>query len=159
MSDVSDAAAGAEQASDEYVTVTIAEQLFGLPILEVQDVFLPESIATVPLAGRDIAGILNLRGRIVTAIDMRKRLGLPPREAGAERMAVGVEHNGESYGLIVDEVREVLRLPRETFESNPANLDPHWASVSAGIYRLESGLMVVFDVHRVLGLDQQESAA
>lgn len=159
MSDVIDPGAGAGEASEEYITVMIAEQLFGLPILEVQDVFLPESIAAVPLAGRDIAGILNLRGRIVTAIDMRRRLGLPAAGAGEERMAVGVEHKGESYGLIVDEVREVLRLSRETFEPNPANLDPRWASVSAGVHRLEGGLMVVFDVSRVLGLNPQETAA
>jgi chemotaxis signal transduction protein len=64
----------------EYVTVTIGEQLFGLPISRVQDVFVPGKLTQVPLASDDIAGVLNLRGRIVTAIDMRRRLGMPERD-------------------------------------------------------------------------------
>lgn len=149
----------ANEATDEYITVTIADQLFGLPINEVQDVFTPDAVTAVPLAPNDVAGVLNLRGRIVTAIDMRKRLGLPPREAGTPQMAVGIENNGESYGLIIDQVREVYRLSAETFESNPANLDPRWASISAGVHRLDGSLMVVFDVNKVLGSKQQGLAA
>ncbi len=145
----------AEAGTDEYITVTIADQLFGLPILEVQDVFMPETVTVVPLASNDVAGVLNLRGRIVTAIDMRKRLGLEPREAGAPQMAVGIEHKGESYGLIIDQVGEVHRLSDETFEPNPANLDPRWTTVSAGVHRLEGSLMVIFDVNKVLGLDTE----
>ena len=61
----------------EYVTVMIGSQLFGLPISRVQDVFMPEKVTRVPLSVPEIAGVLNLRGRIVTAIDMRRRLGLP----------------------------------------------------------------------------------
>lgn len=143
-------------ASEEYITVTIADQLFGLPILEVQDVFVPDAVTTVPLAPHDVAGVMNLRGRIVTAIDMRRRLGLPPREPGAAQMAVGIEFKGESYGLIIDQVLEVHRLSGDSFEPNPVNLDPRWASVSAGVHRLDGNLMVVFDVKKVLGLDQQQ---
>jgi purine-binding chemotaxis protein CheW len=149
----------ANETTDEYITVTIADQLFGLPINEVQDVFTPDAVTAVPLAPNDVAGVLNLRGRIVTAIDMRKRLGLPTREAGTPQMAVGIENNGESYGLIIDQVREVYRLSAETFEPNPANLDPRWAAVSAGVHRLDGSLMVVFDVNKVLGLKQQGLAA
>lgn len=148
-----------EESTDEYITVTIADQLFGLPILEVQDVFMPESVAIVPLSSHDVAGVLNLRGRIVTAIDMRKRLGLPPREGGVPQMAVGIEHNGESYGLIIDQVGEVHRLSQETFEPNPANLDPRWATISGGVHRLEGSLMVVFDVKKILGLGSEAAAA
>ena len=157
-SQTADDAVGNE-ATDEYITVTIADQLFGLPINEVQDVFMPDAVTTVPLAPNDVAGVLNLRGRIVTAIDMRKRLGLSPRDAGTPQMAVGIEHKGESYGLIIDQVREVHRLSAETYEPNPANLDPRWASVSAGVHRLDGSLMVVFDVNKVLGLKQNGLAA
>ena len=149
----------AADASEEYITVTIADQLFGLPILEVQDVFTPDAVASVPLAPNDVAGVMNLRGRIVTAIDMRRRLGLPAREAGAPQMAVGIEYKGESYGLIIDQVLEVHRLTGETLEPNPANLDPRWASVSAGVHRLDGSLMVVFDVKKVLGLGEQQGLA
>ena len=80
----------------EYVTVMISDQLFGLPISRVQDVFMPDRITAVPLAAPEIAGVLNLRGRIVTAIDMRRRLGLPPRTDDKPSMAVGIEVRGES---------------------------------------------------------------
>ncbi len=149
----------AEDATDEYVTVTIGDQLFGLPIHEVQDVFMPDAITQVPLAAREVAGVLNLRGRIVTAIDMRKRLGLPERDEGEPQMAVGMEYNGESYGLIIDRVGEVHRLSQKTFEENPANLDPRWAMISAGVHRLDGTLMVVLDVNKILALGDQALAA
>src|SRR2546423_4728444 len=94
----------------EYVTVVIDEQLFGLPISRVQDVFVPERLTRVPLAGPDIAGLMNLRGRIVTVIDMRRRLDLEAQERVGRQMAVGVEHRGESHGLLIDEIGEVLKL-------------------------------------------------
>ena len=80
----------------EFVTFTIAGQLFGLPIAQVQDVFKPTSVTRVPLAGAEIAGVLNLRGRIVTAIEMRSRLDAQPRDNGTEAMAIGIEAKGES---------------------------------------------------------------
>jgi len=116
----------------------------------VQDVFLPERITRVPLAPGEIAGVLNLRGRIVTLIDMRDRLGLAPREAEAPFMAVGVETRGESYGLLIDSVGEVLKLDDTMREPNPINLDPRLARVSAGIHRLEGQLLMLIDVDRVL---------
>lgn len=143
----------------DYVTVLIGGQLFGLPISSVQDVFMPDAITRVPLAVREIAGVLNLRGRIVTAIDMRKRLDLPPREAAGNVMAVGVEYRSESYGLIIDQVGEVLRLARDRLEANPVNLDPRWVGISAGVYRLDGQLLVVLDVDRVLSLPGEVLAA
>jgi purine-binding chemotaxis protein CheW len=110
MSDIVSLEQGVDQSAQEYITVMIADQLFGMPILEVQDVFMPETVTQVPLASQDVAGVLNLRGRIVTAIDMRKRLGLPALEDDKPCMAVGIESNGESYGLIIDKVGEVHSL-------------------------------------------------
>ena len=80
----------------------VGEQLFGLPIARVHDVFVPDRLTRVPLAPPEIAGVLNLRGRIVTAIDMRRGSGLPPRAEDRAPMAIGVEPTGESYGLLVD---------------------------------------------------------
>src|SRR5512139_775373 len=134
----------------EYVTVLITDQLFGLPISRVQDVFMPVNMTRVPLSSPEIAGVLNLRGRIVTAIDMRRRLGLPPRTDGKPPMAVGIELRGESYGLLIDTVGEVLKLADGTREPNPVNLDQHLARVSGGVHRLEGQLMVILDVDRVL---------
>lgn len=143
----------------EYVTAMIGGQLFGLPIRQVQDVFLPERITRVPLAAGEIAGVLNLRGRIVTLIDMRDRLGLGAREAGAAVMAVGVETRGESYGLLIDGVGEVLKLDDALREPNPINLDPRLARVSAGIHRLDGQLLMLVDVDRVLDIGATPVAA
>ena len=148
-----------DPSSQEYITVMIADQLFGLPILEVQDVFMPEIVTEVPLTSSDIAGVLNLRGRIVKAIDMRKRLGLPDFSDDRSRMAIGIESNSESYGLIIDKVGEVHRLSEDTFEVNPANLDPRWAAISAGVHRLDGSLMVIVDVEKVLAQEETVIAA
>jgi purine-binding chemotaxis protein CheW len=136
----------------EFVTLTIAGQLFGLPISRVQDVFKPSRITRVPLAGPEFAGVLNLRGRMVTAIDMRNRLDLQRREGGRSPMAIGIEVRGESFGLLVDAVGEVLKLPAADLEPNPINLDRKLAVVSAGVYRLEGQLLVVLDIDRILDL-------
>jgi len=133
----------------EYVTVMIGGQLFGLPISRVQDVFMPERMARVPLASAEIAGVLNLRGRIVTAIDMHCRLRLGQRSTDRSPMAVGIEFHGESYGLLIDSVGEVLKLADNTREPVPVNLDPHLARVSSGVHRLDKQLLVVLDVDRV----------
>lgn len=145
--------------SVQYVTVVIGGQLFGLPIERVHDVFVPESITRVPLSRPEIAGVLNLRGRIVTAIDMRKRLHLPPRSDGGNAMAVGIEHKGESYGLLIDNVGEVLTLATAGREANPVNLDMRWAQISGGVHRLNGQLMVILDVDRVLGGMAESMAA
>jgi purine-binding chemotaxis protein CheW len=138
----------------DFVTVHIGDQLFGIPISLVQDVFQPQRITRVPLSHPDIAGVLNLRGRIVTAIDCRSRLGLGPRPDAGLRMAVGIEHQSESYGLVIDKVGEVLSLAPKQFEANPANLDPKWRGVSKGVYRLDGKLLVVLDVAALLGLEK-----
>lgn len=134
----------------QYVTVYIGGQLFGLPIAKVHDVFMPDDMTRVPLSPPEIAGILNLRGRIVTAIDMRRRLSLPPMEGEESPMAVGIEYKGESYGLIIDSVGEVLILENETKEPNPANLDSRWSELADGVHRLDGNLMIVLDVQRLL---------
>ena len=143
----------------EYVTAMIGGQLFGLPILRVQDVFAPERLTRVPLAPAEIAGVLNLRGRIVTLVDMRCRLGLGQRDEKQPAMAVGVESRGESYGLLIDNVGEVLKLDIKACEPNPTNLDPRLASVSTGIHRLDGQLLMVLDVDRVLDIAVKAAAA
>ena len=142
----------------EYVTAVIGGQPFGLPILRVQDVFAPERLTQVPLASREIAGVLNLRGRIVTLIDMRRRLGLGQQD-DHPAMAIGVESRGESYGLLIDSVGEVLKLDHLSCEPNPSNLDARLAGVSTGIYRLDGQLLMVVDVDRVLDIAGKAIAA
>ena len=147
----------------EYVTFKIGTQVFGASVSEIHDVFRPSNTTTVPLSAPEIAGVLNLRGRIVTAIDGRARLGLPPKENDDGRtLAIGVERDGVSFGLIIDEIGEVLRLDADSLEQNPVNLDPVWASVSRGVHRLDNRLLVIMDIDRMLsppGGDEIAAAA
>jgi purine-binding chemotaxis protein CheW len=146
----------------EFVTFTTAGQLFGLPIERVQDVFKPSRITRVPLAGPEIAGVLNLRGRIVTAIHLSNRLDLESAQAEAQKkppMAIGIECGAESFGLLVDVVGEVLKLPESELEPNPINLDRKLTRVSDGVFRLDGQLLVVLDVDRVLDFSAELAAA
>ena len=143
----------------EFVTAWIADQLFGIPITRVHDVFEAERITRVPLAPTEICGVLNLRGRVVTALDMRKRLGLPKQEGQKKQMAIGIDHDGEAYGLLVDSMGEVMKLSPSAFDAVPINLHKDWAAICSGIYRLEDRLMVVLDVDRILNFRKDTLAA
>jgi purine-binding chemotaxis protein CheW len=137
---------------DTYVTLTIGGQLCGIPVATVRDVLGEQAITRIPLAPREVAGSLNLRGRIVTAIDLRRRLGLSPADAGARRMSVVVDLCGELYSLQVDEVGEVMSLPSAGIEENPPTLDALWRQVTRGIHRLDGRLLAVLDIVRLLDL-------
>jgi len=143
---------------EDFVTMFIEGQLFGIPVLVVQDVLGPQKITRIPLAPPEVAGSLNLRGRIVTAIDVRMRLRLPQKKADmGEGMSVVVDMKGELYSLRVDQVGEVLSLPAAKFERNPPTLDPLWREFSTGIYRLDEKLLVVLDVPRLLDFTKSEA--
>jgi len=146
--------AAADDAERVFVTLTVADQLCGIPVLGVRDILGEQVITRIPLAPPEIAGSLNLRGRIVTAIDLRCRLKLPPPPAGARRMSVVAEQGGELYALLVDQVSEVMSLKPSAFERNPPTLPQSWAMFSAGVYRLEDRLLVVLDVGRLLALSE-----
>ena len=142
--------------TQDFVTMIIEGHLFGIPVLTVQDVLGPQKITRIPLAPREIAGSLNLRGRIVTAIDVRLRLDLQPRTGESKGMSVVVDQGGELYSLMVDSVGEVLTLPVAKFERNPPTLDSKWREFSLGIYRLEDSLLVVLDVGRLLDFNRDD---
>jgi purine-binding chemotaxis protein CheW len=149
--------AGADE-QHELVSVTVADQLFGIPVLQVQDVLGPQRITRIPLAPPEVAGSLNLRGRIVTAIDLRTRLRLPPLPEAKKGMSVVVDHEGELYSILVDGVGEVLKLNASSAERSPATLDPTWRDVSGGVYRLEKTLLIVLNVARVLDFSARADA-
>ena len=157
--------AGSKSVSDhnydqnQFVTVLIGGQLFGIPVLDVHDVLGPQRITRIPLAPPEVAGSLNLRGRIVTALDVRMRLGLPPRENGESSMSTVVEHRGEFYSLMVDSVGEVLTLDPKDFLRSPATLDARWRESAIGVYRLETDLLVVLDIARILDIGHHNAAA
>lgn len=139
-----------KSSSSDYLTLTIAGQIFGIPVLQVQDVLGEQKVTQIPLAPPEVAGALNLRGRIVTAINVRKKLGLEEDDDFDHQMSVVVEHDQELYSLIIDEVGDVLTFDDDHYEATPATLDPLWRSISQGIYRMDDQLLVVLDVPKLL---------
>jgi purine-binding chemotaxis protein CheW len=143
----------------DYVTFKAAGQLFGLPIDRVRDVFRVTNLTRVPLAGAEIAGVLNLRGRIVTIIDLVNRLQLKSSQGVLPHLAVGVEVGADSFGILVDSVAEVVSLPDGERERPPINLDRGLASASAGVFRLERDLLVILDAERIVDVHDRAAAA
>jgi purine-binding chemotaxis protein CheW len=143
----------------EFVTVMVAGQLLGLPISRVHDVFVVSEMTTVPLAPGEIAGLLNLRGRVVTAVSLRRRLGLEDLHDAERRMAVGLENHGEAYGLLVDDVGEVLKLDLDEMQPNPVHMDRGWVGLSQGVHQLRDRLLLVLDVDAVLAFETEREAA
>ncbi len=138
----------------EFVTMRVAGQLFGIDVMSVQDVLRGLKVTRIPLAPKQVAGSLNLRGRIVTAINVRECLdlgsytGTPiPKE---RIMSVVVEHRNEFFSLIVDAIGEVINLPLAQIEKSPANLSGRWRDVASGVYKMEGELLVLIDIDKLL---------
>ena len=145
-------------ATQQFVTMRLGAQLFGISVMAVRDVMRRQQIASVPLAPAVIAGSLNLRGRIVTAIDMRVRLGLPTYPTPEKVMKVVVEYQHDLFALMVDSVGDVLALPMNRFEKVPSNMDTNWRAVAAGVFKLEKELLVILDVASVIDQLMREVA-
>ena len=135
---------------NQYVSFYVDEQLLGIPVNTVQEVLNPQAIAPVPLARSEISGLLNLRGQIVTAVNLRKRLGLPSLPSDRRSMNVVVRHQGESFSMLVDDVGDVINVSGDVLQPAPSTLDAHWKSVTAGVFRLEGRLFVILNVASLL---------
>jgi purine-binding chemotaxis protein CheW len=142
--------AATPSAGRAFLTFWIGEQLIGLPLLDVRDVLDERQLTPIPLAPPHVAGALNLRGRIITAIDTHRRLHSAGRDTGARHMSIVVELDGELYNLIVDRVGDVLHLSDALFEPNPATLDPAWREFCEGVYRLDDQLLAVINIAEFL---------
>lgn len=154
--DMGRAERGPAAEASRILTMRLADQLCGVAVAAVRDVLGPQPLARIPLAPPEVAGSLNLRGRIVTAIDLRRRLGLPPSEHGPEKaMSIVVEHGAELYSLLSDEVGEVISLPETGYEPNPPTLDPLWRDVSLGVQRLGERLLILLDIPVLLDLSRR----
>lgn len=143
----------------DFVMVRLGSQEFGIPVTEVRDVLRRQKITPVPLAPPAIAGLLNLRGRVVTAVDLRRRLDLPPRDIAVDVANVVVDLGGELYALAVDAVGDVVRIDKASLERVPPLLDPRWRDVAAAVYPTERGLTVLLDIARLLDFGAKQRAA
>jgi len=142
----------------DYLTVRVGDHLFGIEASVVQDVFNPRNITPVPLAHDEVLGLLNLRGRIVTAVSARRRLGLSGA-GDADPKAVGIETQGDSYGLVVDKVEAVMKLDPVNLIPPPDNLPARWAEIIVGVFRTPDTLLVVLDPVRLLAGTGPKSVA
>ena len=131
---------------EQFLQIKVGEQLFGIPVVRVRDVLKPQKITKIPLASPEILGFMNLRGRIVTVIDMRKRLNSEDTPEAKKKMFVVVESDNELYCLQVDGVGETMTLPVSDFEKNPENMLPLWKDLSRGVFKLDKDLMLVLDI-------------
>lgn len=134
----------------EFVTVHLGDQLLGIPVLAVHDVLRSQNITPIPLSQDSIAGVLNLRGKIVTAIDLRKHLGFNERADDESYMCVVIEHRNEPYSFLIDKVGEVISVKASDYDKNPVTMDDRLREVSSGIFRLEGELLIVLDVEHLL---------
>jgi purine-binding chemotaxis protein CheW len=134
----------------EYVIMMVAGQQVGMPVEQVQDVLRARAITPIPLAPPEVAGLLNLRGRIVTVIDMRVRLGLPPYHDSSLCMSVVSIHQGQLYCFLVDNVSDVLHVDMNKCEKCPPNLGGRWLEVASHVYRYEQELLVLMDMERIV---------
>src|SRR5690606_11975073 len=132
----------------QYVTFTHGENLYGIGVGNVQEVLPFRATAGVPLAPADVAGLVNLRGQVVLALDLRTRLGLPQRE-DAEPMMVVVKLGQEPVSLLVDAIGDVAEVDDEQFEAPPQTLSPALREVIRGAYKLDGRLLLALDVDAV----------
>jgi purine-binding chemotaxis protein CheW len=133
----------------EVVTFRLGRQWFGIPVLDVQEVLRAQRVARVPLAPRDVKGFLNLRGQIVTAVNLHERLAVEPVDAETQ-MNVVVRDGDELFALIVDDVGDVVAVSAPAVEPVPATLDELWARACTGVVRREQGLLALVDAARLL---------
>ena len=130
-------------------TFTLHDLLFGVDVTSVHEVIRCQPMTRVPLAPSLVQGLINLRGQIVTAIDMRERLSLPPREAGTEPMNVVVHGGDGAVSLLVDEIGDVLHLDAADAEPTPENLSATIRELVEAVYKLDGRLLLLFDANRI----------
>ncbi len=133
----------------EICTFTVGDLQCGIDVMRVQEVLLSQPMTPVPLAPPTVEGLINLRGQIVVAVDMRKRFGLAARPDGAPPMNVVVESVDGGLSLLVDRIGDVLPVDAEMFEPPPPNVSGVVAELAHGVYKLADGLLVLLDPDRV----------
>ena len=136
----------------QFSTFVVDRLLFGVEVEKVQEVIRYQEMTRVPLAPRVVKGLINLRGQIVMAIDLRRRLGLRERAAADLPMNVVVRHDDGAVSFLVDEIGDVLEVDEETFELPPGTVSPEAKELIRGVHKLKEALLIVLDTDRILNL-------
>lgn len=143
-------ASGPAGQSRQYSTFYVGGLFFGIEVLRVQEVLRYLEMTRVPLAPEAIKGLINLRGQIVTAVDMRRQLGLPKRAEDELPMNLVVRSEDGAVSLLVDEIGDVLDVPADSYEPVPDNVPAEQREMIEGIYKLNGRLLLVLDAERAL---------
>lgn len=134
-----------------HFTIKVKSQTIGLPVDSVKTIFHVEKLTPVPLAPREIAGLANLRGRIVTALHLDRCLSLDNAAGEATSgLAVGVEHNGDDYALLIDETGDVVVNDESDLIACPAHIDERLSQLMAACFRLDDGFLSILDMGAVI---------
>jgi purine-binding chemotaxis protein CheW len=136
--------------SRQYCTFRLGDLHFGVPVLRVQEVLRYQEMTHVPLAPAMVRGLINLRGQIVTAIDLRSRLAMPALDADRLPMNVVVRSEEGAVSLLVDAIGDVVEVEDSAFEPPPQNLAGVTREVTSGVYKLEHQLLLILDLDRTL---------
>ncbi len=136
----------------KFITVRVNNQLFAISAMDVDDVILPQKITPVPLVSSEVIGLLNLRGRVVTVIDLRVKMGMPPSENRLNHKSIVIEYHDNLYSFVVDDVTGVCDIPVLEIEHNPENLSMDWKKYCSGVYKTEKELMVILNIDGLLGI-------
>lgn len=138
-----------DESVQQILTATVGNQTFGLPVMNVQDILRPRHVARVQQAEDYVAGLINLRGRIVTVIDLRHWLGFEPNDV-SEQMHVVIEFEGDLYSFLVDSVGDVVNMPLDEAESVPPNLPAQWRTIIRNVYRYDGELILIIEGENLL---------
>jgi purine-binding chemotaxis protein CheW len=138
---------------EQFCTFRLGDYLFGVEVLCVQEVLLKQQMTRLPLVSDVVSGLINLRGQIVTAIDLRKRLHMPELADGREAMNVVVRTGDQAFSLVVDEIGDVLDVDPELFESPPETLTGTARELILGAYKLHGQLLLVLDVEKAITIE------
>ena len=149
---------GGMNGTRQLCTFQLGELAFGVEVEHVQEVMRFQAMTRVPLASGLVRGLLNLRGQIVTVLDVRTRLGLPALPDAAEPMNVVLRTGDGVVGLLVDQIGDVLEAPQRAFERAPETLPARLRDVIHGVYKLEARLLLLLDVERVVVLQEDGTA-
>jgi purine-binding chemotaxis protein CheW len=147
--------ADSELAADQggrFTTFYVDGMLFGVEVMKVQEVLRSQASTRVPRAPEVVSGLINLRGQIVTSIDMRRRLNLPLRAPEAVAMNIVVRSGDEAVNLLVDEIGDVLEVEASRFERKLQNIDPMVRDLIVGVYKLDDRLLLVLDTNKTVAI-------
>jgi purine-binding chemotaxis protein CheW len=143
----------------QFCTFHLGTLFLGIEVQQVQEVIRRQVMTPIPLAPRAVRGLINLRGQIVTAVDLRERLGLPPLPPDQEPMNVVVRTDEGAVSLLVDEIGDVLETEEEQYESLPDTLPPQARELMRGVYKLPDRLLLILDTEKALATEPAGASA